>query len=702
MLNGAINGVQSLGQLQTEASSPLARTIGSLDTQALCAAFNSEEARVSPAVAQCVPTIAALIDDLVPRLKAGGRLIYVGAGNSGRVGFMDCSELPVTFSAQPEQFLTVVAGGAEAIIRAREGAEDFEQDGIAELEAMQLTADDTVIGISASGRTPFVLGALRVALKKGNVLTAGITNVHPSAIGRLGVKHCISALVGPEFLAGSTRLKAGSAAKQILNMISTCSMVRLGKTYKGLMVDVRVKNHKLKARGRRIVRQVCEGSAMYVVDEKGIPSPDAIRMPEDKDGDAKLDVLIEKCGGSVKLACAVAISGLSPAAAKDHLDSVDGHLSLFVDKISAVPTKNRIPIGNTSDQEYFLSIDGGGTNCKVSIATKTGIVARASSGACNVNSVSIDELMENIRLATARAVELIPDRILQTDNPLRFTKVWAGLSGLYFAYDRETVASGLEKLFNASVEAGSLILSSDDALLKSYISIDDNVDGGISVIAGTGAVATAFKKSTATGEVVRVGRTGGWGCLLGDQGSAFDIGKRAVQAMLAGIEERQGEGSTASRQNQCTPLEAEILSRLNCSQAELLPYLLHGGTTGEQPKNRIASLATVVTQLGFREEGQGPDVRALAILKDAARALAKTIKPLTTKQICEPSSSVLVLAGGLMKLPQYRALVLEECSAEGIMPFKKIVVVDDASGPAAQLLASSTRKRKRNYGPEDV
>jgi N-acetylmuramic acid 6-phosphate etherase len=163
---------------------------------------------------------------------------------------MDCSELPVTFSVEEDQFVAIVAGGSEAIIKAQEVAEDSEEDGSTQLGKLQVTSKDTVIGISASGRTPFVLGALRVAIR-GGAVTASITNATPSAIGSLGVTHSIVPLLGPELLAGSTRLKCGSAAKQILNMISTCSMIKMGKTYHGLMIDVRAKNHKLLARGRR-------------------------------------------------------------------------------------------------------------------------------------------------------------------------------------------------------------------------------------------------------------------------------------------------------------------------------------------------------------------------------------------------------------------------------------------------------------------
>lgn len=656
-----------LARLQTEARSSL--EIDSQDTEGLCTAFNREEDRVSLAVARCIPTIAALIDSLVPRLRKGGRLIYVGAGNSARVGFMDCSELPVTFSADPEQFITVVAGGTDAIIQAVEGAEDSEEDGATALKNLNLTANDTVVGISASGRTPFVLGALKVALASGDVLTAGITNVQPSDMQRLGVDHCAEVLVGPEFLAGSTRLKAGSAAKQILNMISTCSMVQLGKTYRDLMVDVRVKNRKLQARGRRILRQVCEGSAMYVVDTKGVPSQRAIVVPDNRNGDSQLDMLIDQCGGSIKLACAVAMSGQSPVTAKKQLDMVDGRLDLFIEKTRARTVGgSSIAQGLAADgSQYFLAIDGGGTNCRVSIAMSTGVVvARASSGACNVNSVDVDRIIERVQAATMKASQQI---VSESPKMLPFAKVWAGLSGLMHSSNCETVAHRLENLFGLTRHDGGLVLTSDDALLES--AIDRHLEGGIAVIAGTGAVATAFRRSSSVvgDRIIQIARTGGWGSLLGDPGSAFDIGRRAVQAVLTEREQRLGE-----RDDKPSALEDEIVGLLDCRRSELMPCLLH---SGGDPKHRIALLAHVVTRLASRNDDQ-----ALGILRDTAQSLARSIRPLAKAEICEPSRSALVLGGGLMQLALYRELVLESCAE-----FKKVVIVDDASAFTAEYIA---------------
>ena len=191
----------------------MARRIDFLDTSGLCEAFNNEEERVFRAIACYLTEISSFINDLVPRLQAGGGLIYVGAGNSGRVEFMDCSELPVTFSVVPNQFFAVVAGRANATIHAQEGAEDCENDGVAQLQGLQLTPKDTVIGISASGRTPFVVGALRVAIGK-DCLTATVTNTMPSILDALRPTYSICAQAGPEFLAGSFWLE-GPDSKRV-------------------------------------------------------------------------------------------------------------------------------------------------------------------------------------------------------------------------------------------------------------------------------------------------------------------------------------------------------------------------------------------------------------------------------------------------------------------------------------------------------
>lgn len=659
---------ECFGSLQTEAPSPLAGAMDALDTLGLCASFNREEMRVAHAISPCLDSIASFVDELVPRLRAGGRLVYVGAGNSARVAFMDCAELPVTFSANPEQFLAVVAGGTGAVLEAVEGAEDLYDDGAARMNALDVGPKDTVLGVSASGRTPFVVAALEVAMRN-SALTAAITNARPSRMLAIGVKYTISALVGPEFVAGSTRLKAGSSAKHMLNMISTCAMVKLGKTYRGLMVDVRVSNNKLRARGRAIVRQACDGRPLL----RSLGPPGQT----DVDEDAAIDALIEECGGSVKLACAVGLSGLATDAARAQLAAADGSLHVFVRNLASKPPSEARR--RSQKQEYFLCVDGGGTNCTVSIASPTAIVAQAVAGPCNFTSLTLEEVVRQVKSAAVEAAARLPGEEHRHGSLPRFTKVWAGIAGVRHASHVDALTCRLEELLGVSSTDGSLRLTNDTSLLSSCIGIDGTVEGGIALIAGTGSVATAFRK-TGTGEVVQAGRTGGWGHLVGDHGSAFYIGQRALQTVLASLEQSQGDAARP-----LSPFESAILTLLNCDRAELLSTVLC--SDNQSPRLKIGHLAKVVTELGFRPVD--PDPQAVAILDAAAGCLVRLIRPLATERICHPSKSLLILSGALMNLPAYRSLVLDKCAAENLAPFKRVVVIDDASVSGALYLAKT-------------
>ncbi|WP_369260315.1 N-acetylmuramic acid 6-phosphate etherase [Streptomyces sp. R35] len=240
-----------LEALTTEAFRPDLAEIDQLPTLEIASLMNGEDATVAAAVARRLPLIAAAIDDIAARMARGGRLIYAGAGTAGRLGVVDASECPPTFNTDPSQVVGLIAGGPTAIVTSIEGAEDSKELAAADLEKLALTAEDTVVGISASGRTPYAIGAVEHARARGS-LTIGLScNAH-SALAA-AAEHGIEVVVGPELLTGSTRLKAGTAQKLVLNMLSTITMIRLGKTYGNLMVDVRASNEKLRARSRRIV-----------------------------------------------------------------------------------------------------------------------------------------------------------------------------------------------------------------------------------------------------------------------------------------------------------------------------------------------------------------------------------------------------------------------------------------------------------------
>lgn len=287
-----------LETLTTEAFRPELSEIDRLPTLEITKLMNAEDATVPAAVAERLPLITAAIDDIAERMSRGGRLIYAGAGTAGRLGILDASECPPTFNTDPSEVVGLIAGGPGAMVTSVEGAEDSRELAAADLEALSLTPDDTVVGISASGRTPYAVGAVEHARARG-ALTIGLSCNADSALAA-AAEHGIEIVVGPELLTGSTRLKAGTAQKLVLNMFSTITMIRLGKTYGNLMVDVRASNEKLRARSRRIVALATGASdeeieqALTATDGEvknailallgGVDGPTAARLLEESDG----------------------------------------------------------------------------------------------------------------------------------------------------------------------------------------------------------------------------------------------------------------------------------------------------------------------------------------------------------------------------------------------------------------------------------
>lgn len=287
-----------LEALTTEAFRPELAEIDRLSTLEIAKIMNAEDATVPTAVATQLPRIAAAIDAIAARMARGGRLIYAGAGTAGRLGVLDASECPPTFNTDPSEVVGLIAGGPSAMVTSVEDAEDSKELAAADLEALAPTPDDTVVGVSASGRTPYAVGAVEHARARG-ALTIGLScNAH-SALAA-AADHGIEVVVGPELLTGSTRLKAGTAQKLVLNMLSTITMIRLGKTYGNLMVDVRASNEKLRARSRRIVALATGASdeeieqALAATDGEvknailtilgGVDGPTAARLLEESDG----------------------------------------------------------------------------------------------------------------------------------------------------------------------------------------------------------------------------------------------------------------------------------------------------------------------------------------------------------------------------------------------------------------------------------
>ena len=252
----------NLERLMTEKRNPNTKNIDMLSTLEIVAAIQREDEKVAAAVKMTLPDVAAAVELIVAALNRGGRLFYLGAGTSGRLGVLDAAECPPTFSTEPELVQAIIAGGNAAMFQAVEGAEDDSQQARLDLQSRGLMQQDAVVGLSASGRTPYVIGGLKYAEQIGATRLA-VVCVPESEMASYA-QITMAALVGPEVIAGSTRMKAGTAQKMVLNMLSTATMVRLGKTYGNLMVDVRATNAKLTARVQRMVKDVTGASEQDV------------------------------------------------------------------------------------------------------------------------------------------------------------------------------------------------------------------------------------------------------------------------------------------------------------------------------------------------------------------------------------------------------------------------------------------------------
>lgn len=291
---------RELSAMTTESIDATMRDLDLRTTEELVLSMNEQDAAVPSAVRAAAPEIAAAIDAITDRMQRGGRLVYIGAGTSGRLGVLDASEVPPTFGADPSRVLGIIAGGDAALRTSVESAEDAIAQGRKDTAAIGLGADDALVGIAASGRTPYVVGALQYAAEVG-ALTVSLSSNSGAKISRLA-DIPIEVVVGPEFIAGSTRLKSGTAAKLVLNMLSTLTMVRLGKTYGNVMIDLQVTNHKLRARAQRTVMAITGCS------------------PERASG------AITEADGSLKAATLMILADIGAAEAFARLDAAAGHL----------------------------------------------------------------------------------------------------------------------------------------------------------------------------------------------------------------------------------------------------------------------------------------------------------------------------------------------------------------------------------------
>jgi N-acetylmuramic acid 6-phosphate etherase len=292
---------QEIAALPTEQRNTVSQAIDSASVATILSIINSEDAKVAPAIAAEIPAIEAAVERIVAAFQAGGRLIYFGAGTSGRLGIVDASECPPTYGTPPELVQAVIAGGREAVFTAQEGAEDVAEEGAKAVAALNVGASDVVCGIAASGRTPYVLGAIREGRSRGATTLMVTTNhrfseQYPSE----PVDIVIAPNVGAEVVTGSTRMKSGTAQKLVLNMLTTAAMIRMGKVYGNVMVDLKMTNLKLVERAKRVV-----------MDVTGVGYDEASSA-------------IEQCDGHVKTAIVMLLAQCSKDEAQSRLERGSG------------------------------------------------------------------------------------------------------------------------------------------------------------------------------------------------------------------------------------------------------------------------------------------------------------------------------------------------------------------------------------------
>ena len=298
----AENLLQTLSTLITEQRNPNSMHVDSLSALEIVQLMNQEDKQVPLAIEKCLPQIAQAVECVVAAFQQGGRLVYIGAGTSGRLGVLDASECPPTFGVSPEMVKGIIAGGERALRHPIEGAEDSKSQAVVDLQTIHFSSKDVLVGIAASGRTPYVIGALEYAKRLGSA-TVSIASNPNSAMANI-VDIAIDTVVGPEVLTGSSRLKSGTAQKLVLNMLTTASMILMGKCYQNLMVDVQASNEKLKARAIRIVMQATDC---------------------DK---ALAEETLKQADQNAKLAIMMILSGLDRAQAETLLEKHQGKLQL--------------------------------------------------------------------------------------------------------------------------------------------------------------------------------------------------------------------------------------------------------------------------------------------------------------------------------------------------------------------------------------
>lgn len=657
----------SMDHLTTEQSNPASGELDRLSPLEIATLMNREDARVAPAVASQLPVIAETIGLIADRLRAGGRLFYLGAGTSGRLGVLDASECPPTFQSDPGMVTGIIAGGPAALTRAIEGAEDQPQLAVADLENHQLRSGDVLVGIATSGRTPYVLGGLAHARSVG-ADTVAIT-CNPDSELQQVADRTIAVVVGPEVLSGSTRLKAGTATKMVLNMLSTGAMVRLGKTYGNLMVDLRASNQKLRERARRIV----------------------IRLTGTSESEA--EAALASCSGAVKPAVVRLQRGLSAEAAQRALDQAGGDLRAALSGDQELSASAMEPQSDQTDGPWLVAgIDAGGSRTAAWVAPlaqgksfavdasgsevgplkpapvnpATAIPAEHGTGAGtgagtgeagpgNPVVAGFDAAMQQIGTALDRALQQAGARRRQ------IRAAWVAVAGAGQPAMQSRILAELRRQgLGGSIEVSDDIqpvFAAAEASLQGPSQMAPRLQ--VALIAGTGSLAWGRELDEA-GRVISAQRSGGWGPLLGDEGSGYAIARSALQSVCQSADGRRPP----------TALRTAILGALGLPAMAELQAWIHAPSTG---RAEIARLAPLVLDLA------GRDSAADEILAGAGRQLAAMVSAVLTQLQVGAREWMLVLSGGLLNRPNPLG-VPERLAELGWTPAVVRVVAEPVAG----------------------
>jgi N-acetylmuramic acid 6-phosphate etherase len=619
-----------LQNLTTEGRNPASEGIDTLSALEIVRLMNREDRDIANAVAEEAATIARAVDLIADKMQAGGRLLYLGAGTSGRLGVLDATECPPTFNTPPELVVGVIAGGYSALTRSVEGAEDHPEFGAEDLKQAGLTPRDVVVGIATSGRTPYVVGGLKYARELGASTIGYSCNPAPEFAAVCDLS--IVTIVGPEVISGSTRLKAGTATKMVLNILSTGAMVRLGKTYGNLMVDLRATNQKLLDRTIRIVMTLT-----------GLTDDAAF-------------ALLQHCDGELKTSVVAHAHGIDATAARDLLASAGGHLRRALHATPMLPNPKSgpapfrsEPVPATIGADLVLGIDGGGSKTVALLARRQSdggwsLVGRGASGASNPQAVGFAAAFQSLDKA-------IDGAFADARLPVReVAAVCGALAGAERESDRRQVAEWARRR-----QLARQLQLVHDAL--PLLAAGTPAGWGVALIAGTGSFSFG---QDATGKSARAG---GWGHLLGDEGSGYILARQALQAAVQAADGRAAQ----------TTLLPRLLEKF-----QLIDPLDLIGKVYDKAVDRptIASWSDLV----FEEAAAG-DTVSQGIVAAGARELAEVVASVCRQIGFETAPFPLAVSGGLLiHHATYREALERELNQRGFRPDPIGIVPDPVVG----------------------